>query len=88
MPAMTAIELLRRLANSWIGSKGMHDDPCCFYCRENATFDDDERWQCNHKPDCPWLAAKRFVEEYDRNLMVIVTIRDITGYAEHTQTNA
>jgi hypothetical protein len=72
---MTAVEHLRALIGN--GAEPMTADSptdtgswVCFFCDgvyEYCTRPD--RYEPHHAPDCPWLAAKRFVEEHDAALI-------------------
>jgi hypothetical protein len=54
---MTAVHHLRRLLEAGCECVNDYRDNLCFYC--HADFDEKEP----HKPNCPHVAAKAFVEE-------------------------
>jgi prepilin-type N-terminal cleavage/methylation domain-containing protein len=53
---MTALDYLRKLTEIGPFEPSEFHLPCCHFCRELGL----------HTPDCPWVAAKGFVEEQDR----------------------
>lgn len=57
---MTAIEHLRKLVNFGFDAGGTHFD-WCRYCDKFIGVEPDPLNP--HAPDCPWVAAKRWVEE-------------------------
>ena len=47
-------ELIGRLATTYPFLDHTEDRDICYWCGE---------WSSNHKPDCPWLEARKVLEE-------------------------
>jgi Lar family restriction alleviation protein len=71
-----AIEHLRALIGN--GAEPMVPDACedgeyvCHHCDGRYKYlTRPDRYETSHSPDCPWLAAKAFVEEHNRIALML-----------------
>lgn len=59
---MDAVDLLRRLVEKGYQNRtGYCEDLTCYYCYGDPRLEGREE-VIIHEPDCPWLAAKSFLE--------------------------
>ena len=67
---MTALDHLRKLLGNGAEPVTVDSTPdgeyICFFCEGTFRyFMNPDRFEMFHTPDCPWLAAKAFVDQWD-----------------------